>query len=244
MVLIRFGAAARMAWGVAVALVAVCMAMPCHAADFSDIISFNDPTNGASRPNSVLLFYGRMSTTNLGSTLVFNEFPLGTHAITGAKYDNFIAGGAYQRDVFRYGGGVIAAEIGIADRFGHYQDCCIPSAPTVYVSRDVNSGEFWAGPAFRYESILLFDQLRINPGITFGLSAVTNSIGTELGREQSENGHAALLGYLGFEVAFSLVQYPALEFVVREHHRSGAAGTFGHMAEGYNANVFGFRYRF
>jgi hypothetical protein len=225
-------------------LFAVCIAMQCRAADFSDIVSLKDPTNGASRQNSILLFYGRLSTTNLGSTLVYNEFPVGTTAITGQKYDNFIAGGAYQRDVFRYGGAVIAGEIGIADRFGHYQDCCIPSSPTVYVSHDINSGEIWAGPAFRYESIVFFNQLRVIPGVTGGLSAVTNSIGTELDREQSRNGNASVLFYLGLEVAFSFVEFPALEFVVQEHHRSGAQNTLGHMAEGYNANVFGLRYRF
>jgi hypothetical protein len=220
------------------------MVTPGRAADWSDIISFNDPTNGAARQNSILLFYGRLSTTNLGSTLVFNEFPLGTTAITGQKYDNFIAGGAYQRDVFRYGGAVIAGEIGIADRFGHYQDCCIPSSPTIYVAHDVNSGEIWAGPAFRYESIVLFNQLRVIPGVTGGLSAVTSSIGTELDRVQSRNGDGTLLFYLGLEVAFSFVELPALEFVVEDHHRSGAQNTLGHMAEGYNANVMGFRYRF
>jgi hypothetical protein len=229
---------------VAAALVAACIAVPCHAADFSDFVSLNDPSDGASRQNSLFVFYGRMSTTNLGSTLFFNSVPLFTDAITGQKYDNFIAGAAYQRDFYRIDGFVIAAEIGIADRFGHYIDCCEPSSPTVYTSTIVNSGELWLGPAFRYESIVLFNELRVIPGFTVGFSAVTNSIGTELDREQSENGNATLLGYLGVEVAFSLMNFPALEFVIREHHRSGMNKLLGNMMEGYNANVAGFRYRF
>jgi hypothetical protein len=227
------------------AFIAAFLAIECHAAELSDFISPIDLSGGASRQNSLFVFGGRMSTTNLASTAVYNEFPLATTAITGQKYDNFIAGAAYQRDFYRLGGFVIAGEIGVADRFGHYIDCCEPSSPTVFTSSVVNSGELWLGPAFRYESIVLFQELRVIPGFTVGFSAVTNSIGTELDREQAEPGrNAHFLGYLGFEVAFSLMSLPALELVIGEHHRSGMNGIFGKMLEGYNANVAGFRYRF
>lgn len=91
---------------------------------------------------------------------------------------------------------------------------------------------------------MLFDQLRITPGLTFGFSVVTDSIGQELQRQITDNGDARFLGYLGPELAFSSLSAPRWELVLREQHRSGAGGTFGHMTEGYNANVAGLRYRF
>jgi hypothetical protein len=231
--------------GAAVAVVCMlCIAAQSRAAEFSDFISVKDPVDTSELKNSIFGFYGRLSTTNLGSTLFFNEFPLFTDAITGQRYDNFIAGLTYQRDFFRYQGLVIAAEVGIADRFGHYKDCCVPSAPTVYSSSYINSGEGWFGAAVRYESIILFNTLRMVPGITFGFSAVTSAIGTEYDREQALNGDATFLGYLGIDLNFSLVSLPEWELVIEEHHRSGANKLLGHMMEGYNANVAGLRYRF
>ena len=42
-------------------------------------------------------------------------------------YDNFIVGAAYQRDFFQFNRGIlVGAEIGLADRFGHYKICCNP----------------------------------------------------------------------------------------------------------------------
>ena len=61
---------------------------------------------------------------------------------------------------------------------------------------------------------------------------------------RNEPGNATFLGYLGFDVAFSLVGLPEWELVIEEHHRSGAHQLFGHLYEGYNANVVGLRYRF
>ena len=235
---------AALSGAAAVVLCVVCTPGQSHAAEFSDFISVKDPVNTSALKNSIFGFYGRLSTTNLGSTLVFNEFPVFTNAITGQRYDNFIAGLTYQHDFFRYRGLVIAGEVGIADRFGHYKDCCTPSSPTVYSSNDINSGEGWIGAAFRYESIILFNTLRVVPGMTFGFSAVTSAIGTEYDRQQALNGDATLLGYLGIDVNFSLVELPQWELVIEEHHRSGANKLFGHMMEGYNANVGGLRYRF
>jgi hypothetical protein len=214
-----------------------------RAAEFSDFISVKDPVDTSALSNSIVGFYGRLSTTNLGSTFFFNTVPLFTTAITGQRYDNFIAGLTYQRDFLRYQGLVIAAEVGVADRFGHYKNCCAPDL-VVYSSSYVDSGEFWFGPSLRYESIILFNTLRVVPGFTFGFSAVTNSIGTEHDRELDLGGNATLLGYLGFDLNFSLVDLPQWEFVLEEHHRSGANKLLGHMMEGYNANVAGVRYRF
>jgi hypothetical protein len=240
-------------WGNAAALAAGCLGMPCYAADLSpadgpSVVSLRDPAFAATHPNSLLVFGGAMSTVNFGSTLFFDTFPVFTGSIGGRKYDNFIAGGAYQRDWYSFGSGfVIAGEIGIADRFGHYAVCCDPSGPgqTVLTSGIVNSGELWFGPAIRYESLVLFDALRVIPGITAGLSATTNSIGKERQRElTTAGGDARFLGYLGPEIAFSWVTAPQWELVIAMHHRSGANGTLGHLMEGYNANVAGLRYRF
>jgi hypothetical protein len=227
-----------------VALFMACIATQSRAAEFSDYLSFTDRGDGASRYNSVLLFGGWMSTTNLGSTLFFNRATFFSLSPYQPYYDNNIIGGAYQRDVFRLGGLVIAAEVGIADRFGHYTECCAPVEKTIHSSGIVDSFETWIGPAFRYEAIVLFNTVRFVPGITAGFSVVTNSIGAEAGNVAYANGNATFLGYLGFEADFSLVSAPAWEFVIEEHHRSGAGELLGRLHEGYNANVIGLRYRF
>jgi hypothetical protein len=173
----------RRRWLCAIAaLFAACIAAQSRAADFSDYVSVIDPTDGASRLNSVMLFGGRMSTTNLASTLLFNRVSVFGLSPYQPYYDNYIVGGAYQRDVYRFGGFVIAAEIGLADRFGHYTECCAPIEQTIYSSSTVNSGELWFGPAFRYEAIVFFNTVRFVPGITAGFSVVTNSIGAEEGQ--------------------------------------------------------------
>jgi hypothetical protein len=112
--------------------------------------------------------------------------------LTGQRYDNFIAGASYQRDVYRFGGFVFSCEVGIADRLGHYKECCLPSAPSIYTSGTLNSFEFWAGTTFHYDSTVLFRSVLVAPGITGGLSAVTNSIGTKYHRETTVSGNATL----------------------------------------------------
>jgi hypothetical protein len=224
---------------IAAALLAACIAVPCQAADISDWVSFNSPRTD-SLLNSVFAFGGRMSTTTFGDTLVFNTFPLATPLVS-PSFDNYIIGTAYQRELYRYRGFVLGGEIGLADRFGNYAQCC---SPVVLSSSILNSGELWFGPAFRYDAIVLFNQLRVIPGMTFGFSATTNSIGVEREREITNPGNARLLGYLGPEIAFSTLNMSELELVISMHHRSGADHTFGNFGEGYNANVVGLRYRF
>ena len=189
------------------------------------------------RPDSIFFFAGRLSTSALGSTLLFN---LGMPK--GLNYDNYIVGAAYSHDFYRLGlGFVIGVEVGVADRFGHYELCC----NTVIKSSGLaNSGEIWAGPRFRHEGFVLFDTIRIAGAITTGLSFASDSIGREREREIAWAGSARTLIYFGPEITLSLVNYPDWEFVYREHHRSGANATFGHLREGYNANVFGVRYKF
>lgn len=196
-------------------------------------------------PNSILLFGGSMSTSDFGHSLIANAIKRDGDA---PFYDNYIFGGTYQRDFHSFSSGfVLAGEIGIADRFGHYVVCCTNkiNEPNIISSNIVHSGELWLGPAIRYDSLVLFNWLHIIPGITFGFSAVTNSIGIERGREMSvPNSNATFLGYLSPEVDLSLIGAPRWVLVFELHHRSGACGTFGNFWEGYNANVVGLRYRF
>jgi len=191
-----------------------------------------------------MLFGGLMSTTNLASTLFFNTIPNFGMQPYHPHCDNYIVGATYQRDFIHFQGWAVAGEIGVADRFGHYSVCCSPLQATLTSSSVLTSGELWFGPAVRYDSFVLFKSLRIVPGFTAGFSLVTNSIGAEEGKVLFKPGNATFLGYLGFDVAFSLASLPEWELVIEEHHRSGAAGFFGHLHEGYNANVVGLRYLF
>ena len=67
--------------------------------------------------------------------------------------------------------------------------------------------------------------MRIIPGLTFGFSAITRSVGTEAEREAEVQGNARLLGYLGPEVAVSFASFPNLEFVYRLHEMNPEFGT-------------------
>jgi hypothetical protein len=218
----------------------------CQAADLSPPISFaaeqSEPT---SSPNSILAFAGRMSTTDIFTTVLVNL----TASQGGAAppyYDNYIVGAAYDRDLFNLGlGFYIGAEIGIADRYGNYKECCRP----IIMSSLVESAELWAGPQIRYAGILLFNLVRVGGGVTIGLSAATSSIGRELQREIAVSGNAGLLYYFGPELDFSTPSVPNLEFVLKLQHRSGGKlvsflPTLGNMGEGYNADVAGIRFRF
>jgi hypothetical protein len=214
-------------------LLAICMAGPeSHAAD---LLAVTDLMDSAPLRNSLMVFGGAMSATTLGRTLVLNQIPWTSQR----SYDNYIVGAAYRRDFLQFWHLTVGGEVGIADRFGHFVVCC---DDPVVSSSVVRSGELWAGGTFRTDFLL--GSLRVTPGVTVGFSATTNSIGREREREITENGNARLLGYLSPEVAFSSVSSPNLELVFRVQHRSGAAGTFGRLFEGYNADVVGLRSRF
>jgi hypothetical protein len=198
------------------------------------------PFKLTSQPNlkqSVFGFAGRMDSGNLGSTFVY-----GYGAPESIFYDNYIVGGAYQRDLFQFNSGLlIGAEVGLADRFGHYRICCNTIA---YSNSMVQSAELWAGASFRTNGIALFDAVKVSPGFVFGLSFISNPIGQEGEHQIDHQGSAKTLFYLGFDLAFALTKLPDTELVFRIQHRSGAYGTLGAMKEGNNANVVGIRQRF
>ena len=198
------------------------------------------PFKLASQPHlkqSVFGFAGRTDSGNLGSTFVY-----GYGAPERIFYDNYIVGGAYQRDLLQFNNGLrIGAEVGLADRFGHYSICC---DTIVYSNSVVQSAEFWVGASFRTNGIALFDTVRVLPGFVFGLSFISNPIGQEGEHQIAHQGSATMLFYLGFDLAFALTSLPDTELVFRIQHRSGAYGTLGAMKEGNNANVIGIRQRF
>ena len=131
---------------------------------------FVNPLGLNSRPllkQSLFGFAGGTNSGNLGDTFAF-----GIGAPRTIFYDNYIVGGAYQRDLLQFNSGIlIGAEVGIADRFGHYQVCC---DTIVYSSGITHSAELWGGITFRHEGLALFDTVRISPGFVFGLSAVSS----------------------------------------------------------------------
>ncbi len=186
------------------------------AAASNQPVVFQAPTQQPQ--HSIFVFGGQFTTQGLVASLS----PSASHE------SNYIVGGAYERDWQALGNGwIFGTEIGLADRFGMGA-----------------SGEFWAGLTFRNVGVVLFNTVRIAPGMTVGLSAITNAVGIEAQRERDRGGNAHLLGYLGPELGIAFQQMPNLELVYRLQHRSGAGGTFGSMREGANANVFGVRYRF
>ncbi len=198
------------------------------------------PFKLASQPNlkqSVFGFAGRTDSGNLGNTFLF-----GYGAPERIFYDNYIIGAAYQRDFLEFNSGLLlGAEVGFADRFGHYSTCC---DTIVYSNSVVQSAEFWAGASLRTNGFALFDTLRVSPGFVFGLSFISNPIGQESEHQIAHQGSARMLFYLGFDLAFALASLPDTELVLRIQHRSGAYGTLGAMKEGNNANVIGIRQRF
>ena len=119
-------------------------------ADYSYLLT---PFKLASQPNlkqSVFGFAGRTNSGNLKDTFAF-----GVGAPQQIFYDNYIVGGAYQRDFFQFNSGIlIGAEVGLADRFGNYKVCCDPIS---YSSGMMHSAELWGGVSFRHQGVALFD---------------------------------------------------------------------------------------
>ena len=186
--------------------------------------------------DSIFVFAGALSTRNMGATANFD-----IHWPVGPNYDNYIVAAAYDHDFYSMYAFAVGGEIGLADRFGYFKECCDPVIKSTNI---VNSPELWLGPRFSFDGVTLFGAIRIGGAMTFGFSFTENSIGVERGREVVKSGSARVLGYLGPEIFLALADHPEWELVYRLHHRSGADGTFGRMGEGYNANTLGLRYRF
>lgn len=200
--------------------------------------------------NAVLAFAGRLSTSDLGNTMIFNlhyQPPAGQ-----PSFDNDIAGVEYERDLRAIAPDLrLRFEGGVAERFGHYLVCCsqlpypkpLPDL-TQRLDGRVYSTELWFGPKLRWENLHLGPELRLEISGTLGLSGVTRTIGRERQREMDDHGNAHLLYYIAPEIGASLRSLPRLELVIRIPHRSGGDHTLGNMEEGYNADIVGVRYSF
>jgi hypothetical protein len=215
---------------------AVCADLPSPDAQFP--VSQPSVPDALLRPDSIFVFGGALSTGALKDTLQFNQNPSAGRI----PYDNFIAGVSYNHNFYYLGYGfALGAEIGVADRFGHYGLCC---DTVIKSSGMLHSGELWVGPRFSFDGVALFDTIKIGAAVTAGFSFTTNSIGRERQSEVAWNGNARVLLYLGPEISLAFVNHPEWEFVYSLHHRSGANGVFGRIREGYNANIAGVRYKF
>ncbi|WP_432289611.1 hypothetical protein SLT36_31235 (plasmid) [Aminobacter sp. BA135] len=196
-----------------------------HAGDGAPFvyIATQDPfvsSEGQVRLNDVHVFGGVFGEGSFGDNLQFWNVDY---------TDNYLVGAAFGRDFRELGAGfVLGGVAGAAIRFG---------------DDDETTGEVWAGLRLRHHGLVIGD-LAIAPAVTVGLSAVTGPTEIERLREISRDGDATLLGFVGPELSFRLRQIPDLELVYQLHHRSGANGFFGDMAEGSNANTIGLRYRF
>lgn len=167
----------------------------------------------------ISLLGGKFTTQSMGDTATFWSVDF---------EENHLVALAYARDMLDLAYDLrLGPEVGLASRFG-----CRWST------------EIWAGAALRHRGIVLYDRLRLEPAITFGLSWIDRSIGTERNREETQDGDATWLVYLGPELALSLPQYPQWTIFYRLHHRSGAFRTFGNLKGGHNANTIGLRFSF
>jgi hypothetical protein len=167
--------------------------------------------------DAIFVFAGPYTYGSMGDTARFD-----------AEYDgNWAIGLGYQHFGIDHCDWQLGWEIGGAARFG-----------------DSLTGELWAGPAVRYDGLVIADYLKITPSITGGLSAVSDTMGGELRRETGRGGNATLLLYCGPEFAFSTAAHPNVELIYRLHHRSGSGGLFGEMRDAYNVNVLGLRFRY
>lgn len=140
---------------------------------------------------------------------------------------NFFAGAGYQRFLYSYGSFKLGVEAGAGVRFG---------------AGEPVSAEVWGGAVARLTTFSL-GGLDISPSITFGLSAVTDTIGVETTRAEANAAKTGLLYYLGPEIAISSAEHPEWEGFVRVQHRSGGYGTITNL-DGSNAATVGIRYRF
>lgn len=142
---------------------------------------------------------------------------------------NYNFGAIYHRDFLELGSGFfVGGEIGGALRFGEGEPF---------------SGEVFGGATIRHQGVDL-GPVNIAPRLTFGLSAVTNTIGVETERANAAGTDGTLLFYLGPEISLGFKQLPKTEFFYRTHHRSGLLKTLENMTGGHNAHVFGVRQNF
>lgn len=172
----------------------------------------------ANEDQKVFVFGGRMGASTMDEMLI---------PFTAEYEDALILGGGYQyyfaEPVENFKVGV---EAGAAVRTG---------AET--------TGEVWAGAVGRYDGWVIGDAVRVSPSLTFGVSAVTDTMGAEARREAADGLPGDVLFYLSPEISFASTENPETEVFWRLHHRSGAWNTFGGGGTA-NATTIGIRTSF
>ena len=207
------------------------------------------PGSSAGR-NSLLGYWGRLSTTDMASSMLYNL----NYTPTQGKppFDNDTLGVVFQHDLGQVASNLRGLlDMGIAERYGHYLVCCLqvpdqvphPDTTVRFDSR-IFSTEVWIGGTLRRERYRLGSYTHVEFAVTLGFSGETRTIGRERQREMDKGGNAHFLTYVAPELGFSFDSLPRWEFVLRDPHRSGFFGTFGNMREGYNADTIGARYFF
>lgn len=163
----------------------------------------------------------------MGGRMTASDFGEAFNPIT-SNYENaIIMGGGYQRFLGEPIENLnVGIEVGAAIRSG-----------------DKATGEVWAGLVARHDGLVIGDAVRVSPSLTFGASAVTDTMGTEAEREAKDGLPGNLLFYLSPEISFASLHNPHNEVFVRLHHRSGAWNTFGGGGSA-NATMIGVRTSF
>lgn len=200
--------------------IAVVAALVCASVSDSLAEGVAAPSVVPDKPDQgIALFAGRLHDGNIGD----NFFPAWVEF-----EDNFIIGTAYDRTLWSHPDGwAFGAELGLAARLG----------------ADDPSAEIRGGAFARYDGLVL-NGIRISPSLIWGLSYVTDTIGSEAERAaRTSDTDGRTLFYLTPEIALSSVEAPEFEIFWRGQHRSGGYGIIGSMF-GANAVTFGVRHRF
>lgn len=178
----------------------------------------NTPGTQGIAESKAFAFVGRMGTSYMDEMLI--PFI--------ADYEDIgIIGGGYQYYFYEpFPAAKLGVEVGAAARLG-----------------DRVTGEAWAGVVGRYDGFVINNRLRISPSLTFGVSAVTDTMGIEAQRELGDGHPGNVLFYLSPELSFASVDNPDTELFWRLHHRSSAWNSFGGGGSA-NATTIGFRQSF
>lgn len=175
-----------------------------------------DPLPAAPADSSVFVLGGPFTSGYFGDAFLLWQDHYETNAFLGVGYQHFL----YRHGSFQFG-----LEAGVGVRLG---------SPA--------SLELWTGGVARLTRFT-FGDLTITPALTAGFSLVTDTIGAETARAARAGEDAALLYYLGPEIAFSSATEPQWEAFARIQHRSGGFGIIAHL-DGSNAVTLGLRYNF
>lgn len=179
-------------------------------------MSWGHCTSAGADGDWALTVYGaRLTVDNLGDTLTFD-----------ASYrDSYLAVVGVSRRVVSFGKYAdLEIEVQVAKHFG-----------------DQDHWEFNALPVIRWRyfpwNSVLPTSIAAGAGVSYALDT------PKLEAEGNPNS-SKLLGYLMFELAFSLPKARNWSIFGRIHHRSGAGGTISDTLDGSNAIGLGIRYSF